>query len=153
MDLEHSLSNIPHELSLEAPIDYRVISEGLQKDICMPVRDEIYKIAREAVVNSFRHSAAKKVEVEVLYAPSHLRVFLRDDGIGIDDQLLQSGKKGHFGLSGMRERAERIHARFRVSSRSGAGTEVELVIPGNIVYQPTSSNGLRKWFNKTTKHD
>lgn len=149
MDLEHSLSSIPHELSLEAPVDYRVITEGLQKDICMPVRDEIYKIAREAVVNAFRHSDAKKIEVEVQYASHHLRVLLRDDGIGIDEQLLQSGKTGHFGLSGMRERAEKIHARLQVSSRAGGGTEVELVVPGNIVYQPTSTYGLRKWFNKT----
>ena len=151
MDLEHFLSSIPRELSLEAPIDYRVIIEGRQKDMCLPIRDEIHKIAREAVVNAFRHSGAKNVEVEVQYAPDHLRIILRDDGIGIDGHLLQSGKTDHFGLSGMRERAEKIHARLRVSSRPGAGTEVELVVPGNLVYQAASTSALRRWFTTTSK--
>ena len=61
---------------------------------------------------------------------------MRNDGAGIDQQVLESGKDGHWGLAGMRERAENIGARFKVWSRVNSGTEIELVIPGHVAYVP-----------------
>ena len=88
--------------------------EGARRQPLHPlIRDEVYRIGREALVNAFRHSGAAEIEVEVEYAVSHLRVRVRDDGRGIDDEVLRSGREGHWGLSGMRERAERIGARFK----------------------------------------
>ena len=66
-------------------------------------------------------------------------------GCGIDPQVLQSGREGHLGLSGMRERAERIGARLRVWSRTEAGTEVELSVPGHVAFQFPSSDPMRSW--------
>ena len=80
--------------------------------------------------------AAQKIEVEIDYAAAQVRVLVRDDGRGIDEQVLRSGRDGHWGLSGMRERAERIGARLKVWSRAGAGTEIELVVPGHVAFQP-----------------
>jgi nitrate/nitrite-specific signal transduction histidine kinase len=54
---------------------------------------------------------------------------VRDDGIGIPATILQQrGRQGHWGLTGMRERAERIGARFELWSREGSGTEIEIVL-------------------------
>ena len=100
------------------------------------IRDEAYRIGREALVNAFRHAQAGKIDVELEYAAKSLRIVVRDDGTGIDAQVLESGKDGHWGLSGMRERAESIGARLRVWSRINTGTEVELSIPAHIAFAP-----------------
>jgi signal transduction histidine kinase len=106
--------------------------------------DEVYRIGREALVNAFRHSHAKNIEVELEYTPARLRVLVRDDGCGIDPQVLKSGREGHWGLVGMRERAEQIGAKLSVWSRATAGTEIELSVPGNIAFPVASRNWLRR---------
>ena len=81
-------------------------------------------IGREAAMNALRHSQATKIEVEVRYLRDLLRVFVRDNGCGINPETVQRECDPHWGLRGMRERAENISARFAVCSRTGAGTEV-----------------------------
>ena len=98
------------------------------------IRDDVFRIGREALVNAFRHSGAQGIEVEIEYGTGRLRVRVRDDGGGIDARVLQAGSDGHWGLPGMRERAGQIGARFTVWSREAAGTEVELIVPGHVAY-------------------
>ena len=147
LDLEQSFSRIRQELALEEQIDFRVIVEGRPRHLHPLIRDEVYRIGHEALVNAFHHSRAKSIEVEVEYLANHLRILVRDDGCGIDPQVLRSGRDGHWGLSGMRERAERIGARFKVRSRAATGTEVELSVPGQIAYQvPSSKERPPRWY-------
>ena len=108
------------------------------------IRDEVYRIGREAVVNAFRHSRAGAIEVVLEYGSRQLRVLIRDDGCGIDPQVLDKGREGHWGLSGMRERTEEIGARLRLFSAADAGTEVELFIPGHIAFE-TFPADRRPW--------
>lgn len=143
-NLEASFSQVAKQLATNGPRDYRVIVEGTQRPLRPIIRDEVYRIGREALVNAFRHSQAGKIEVELEYSSKHLRVLVRDDGAGIDPNVLQSGRDGHWGLAGMRERAESIGARLRVFSRARAGTEVELSIPGHIAFVSTPSG----WFDR-----
>jgi signal transduction histidine kinase len=133
-DLEQALSGIPAELAIPEHVSYRVIVEGKARALNPVIRDEVYRIGREALVNAFRHSGAHAVEVELDYASNHLRMLVRDNGHGIDQAVLVSGSDGHWGLPGMRERAERIGARFKVFSRADAGTEVELSVPGAVAF-------------------
>jgi signal transduction histidine kinase len=117
--------------------------------------DEVYRIGREALVNAFRHSHAKNIEVELEYTAARLRVLVRDDGCGIDPQVLKSGREGHWGLVGMRERAKQIGARLSVWSRPTAGTEIEISVPGSIAFPNASRNWLRRglaWIRPTGKH-
>jgi signal transduction histidine kinase len=79
------------------------------------------------------------IEIEIEYGSSHLRMAVRDDGKGIDEQVLKSGRDGHWGLSGMRERARNIGASFKVWSRPTAGTEVELSVPNHVAFQAPKS--------------
>ena len=109
------------------------------------IRDEVYRIGREALANAVRHAAARNIELELEYGTSALRMFVRDDGRGIDPGVVRSGSDGHWGLPGMRERAERVGARFKVSTRAGAGTEVELTVPGHIAFADTSPRRRRGW--------
>ena len=144
-DLKSSFSRIPEELGKQDGIEFRVVVEGPSVPLRSVVRDDVYSIGREAVVNAFRHSRASSIAVQLEYAPSQLRILVRDDGCGIDPKVLQSGRDGHWGLSGMRERAERIGARLRVMSRAGAGTEVELRVPNEIAFESHSPSWASKW--------
>jgi signal transduction histidine kinase/ligand-binding sensor domain-containing protein len=134
-DLAEAFSGIQQEIGTADRVDYRVVVEGQPQPLNPVVRDEVYRIGREALVNAFRHAEAKTIEVELEYAPRHVRVLVRDDGRGMEPEVVKSGTDGHWGLSGMRERAERIGARFKVFSRARAGTEVELLIPAHIAFR------------------
>jgi signal transduction histidine kinase len=147
-DLEYSFSRVPQELGIQQEIGFRVIVEGSALPLQSVVRDDVYRIGREGLVNAFRHSRASKIELKLEYSTRQLRILVRDDGCGIDPQVLQSGREGHWGLSGMRERAERIGARLKVWSRAVAGTEVELTVPSYIAFELPSSNRLRRWLAK-----
>ena len=148
VSLEQAFSVIPRELSLGDEVGFRVIVEGQSRPLRPLVRDEVYRIGREALINAFRHSFAKSVEVELEYAPRHFRLLVRDNGSGIDSLALESGRNGHRGLLGMRERAERIGVRLNVWSSASAGTEVELSVPGHVAFPSESSEYPRKWFGR-----
>jgi signal transduction histidine kinase len=143
--LETSFAEVGKQFTTNGPRDYRVIVEGTQRELQPIIRDEVYRIGREALMNAFRHSQANKIEVELEYSTKHLRVVVRDDGAGIDPRVLSSGRDGHWGLAGMRERAESIGARFRVWSRARTGTEVELSIPSHIAFVSAPASG---WFSR-----
>ncbi len=144
-NLEQAFSRIPEEIASDRRVRFRVIVEGPEQPLHPVLRDEVYRIGREALVNAFHHSRAKHIELELEYA-SRLRVLVRDDGCGIDPQVLITGREGHWGLPGMRERAERIGGQLHVWTSSGGGTEVELSVPGLIAFQARRSNGLWKRF-------
>jgi signal transduction histidine kinase len=144
--LEQSLSLVRQEFAVEGQADFRVVVEGKARALHPAVRDEVYRIGHEALVNAFRHSRAKKIEVEVEYGAGGLRLLVSDDGMGIDTGVLQSGRDGHWGLSGMRERAEKIGARLKVRSRASAGTEVELTVPARVAFQNHAPSFPRRWF-------
>jgi signal transduction histidine kinase len=147
-DLEHSFSRIPQELSIQKDIGFRVIVEGPALPLLSAIRNEVYSIGREALVNAFRHSRASNIEVELEYAAKELRVLVRDNGCGIDPKVLQLGREGHWGLSGMRERAERIGAKFKILSSPMNGTEVDLRVPSRLAFEPHPSNPAFKWFTR-----
>ena len=109
--------------------------QGRPRDLHPILRDEIFRIAGEALRNAFRHAGATKVEVEIRYDERRLQMRVRDDGRGMDpDILLREGPGGHFGLRGMRERAKIIGGTLDVWSAEGNGTEVDLVIPASNAY-------------------
>jgi signal transduction histidine kinase len=136
------------DLGMEEKFNFRVVVEGSPRPLQTLIRDEVCGIGREAMVNAFRHSGANNLEVELEYAANQMTVLVRDDGCGIDPQVLRSGRDGHWGLSGMRERAESIGASFRVLSAAAAGTQIELCIPGRIAFVPQSLQSSKFWLSR-----
>jgi hypothetical protein len=98
------------------------------------VRDEVYRIGYEAIRNACTHSGASQLEVELRYA-HNLALRVSDNGIGIDPAIADRGKDGHFGLQRMRERAARIGGNLTLGSSSNSGTEIRLLVPGDIVFR------------------
>jgi ligand-binding sensor domain-containing protein/signal transduction histidine kinase len=120
---------------------YKVIVTGEPRKLNPLVYDETVKIGREALFNAYRHAKAAKIEAELDYSPSDLRIRFRDDGAGIDPGILARGNRiGHYGLPGMRERANKISAKLDIYSRLGAGTEIELLIPAKAAYHPAKES-------------
>jgi PAS domain S-box-containing protein len=130
VELVAALSRVQYDLAIPHNVDFRVIVVGQQKRLPPAIQDEIYRIGREALINAFSHSRAERIELEIEYADSDLRMRIRDNGCGIDPQVLDAGREGHWGLAGMRERANRIGGSLKISSGASAGTELELSIPG-----------------------
>jgi len=101
-------------------------------------RDEIYHIGYEAIRNACEHSSANELEIALTYAQD-LTLRVSDNGRGIEATVLTEGKKGHFGLQGMRERAERIGSKLTLVSSPDSGTEMTLVVPGNVIFRKRHS--------------
>jgi ligand-binding sensor domain-containing protein/signal transduction histidine kinase len=133
-ELPDRLTKCGQQLSKDHAATFTLAIVGEPKVLESTVQDETYRIAGEALTNAFRHASASKIETEVTYDSSALRIRVRDDGVGIDKAVLSNGHPDHWGLTGMRERAHAIRAELNIWSREAAGTEVELVVPASIAY-------------------
>ena len=151
-DLASAVSTLGEELTTDSTNHrpaFRVAVEGEVRNLHPILRDEIYKIAAEALRNAFRHSQARQIEVEIRYDNEQFRLRVRDDGKGIDPAILSSqGSEGHYGLPGMRERATLIGGKLVVWSEVNAGTEVELRVPASTAYITAQR---RSWFSRNAK--
>ncbi|HEY8562539.1 MAG TPA: triple tyrosine motif-containing protein [Pyrinomonadaceae bacterium] len=141
-DLGQAFTLVGEDLSKTYPANFSLTIEGESRPLQPLVRDQIYRIGREALINAFRHSQATKIELEIEYAPKHLRLVIRDNGCGIQPDVLSAGREGHLGLPGMRNYAEKIEAELKIWSRGESGTEVELIVRQKIAYVKKSSGGL-----------
>jgi signal transduction histidine kinase/ligand-binding sensor domain-containing protein len=112
---------------------------GSPRELHPIVRDEVYRIGYEAIRNACAHSDAAALTVRIEHA-NDLTLTIVDDGGGMDSMLLERGREGHFGLRGMRERAERIGAKLTLASAPGLGTRITLVVPGRLAYGIPGSN-------------
>jgi signal transduction histidine kinase/ligand-binding sensor domain-containing protein len=139
-ELSNRLAKRGEELSQGNTARFTLVIVGNPKVLESTVQDEAYRIVGEALTNAFQHASASTIEIEVTYDSSALRIRVRDDGVGIDKAVLTNGQPGHWGLTGMRERAQAIRAELNIWSRESAGTEVELVIPASIAYPREQAN-------------
>jgi signal transduction histidine kinase/ligand-binding sensor domain-containing protein len=124
--------------------------EGGERELHPILRDEIYRITAEALRNAFRHAQATRIDIAIRHGDREFRITVKDNGKGIDPGVLQQGSRnGHWGLLGMRERAEAIGAELDVWSSNGSGTEVSLQVPAGIAYR-TPRRRLQ-WFSRKAK--
>lgn len=129
--LEQALAGFHEELPTSDRTRLRILKMGAPKPVDPAVLHQIFLITREALLNALRHSQARKIEVEIVYSPRKLRITVRDNGTGIEPQLLHTGRKDHWGLTVMRERAANIGAYLRIRTRPKAGTELLLSLPSS----------------------
>jgi signal transduction histidine kinase/ligand-binding sensor domain-containing protein len=141
-DLAAALHRAGEECAAVHPVQFSLVVEGTAREMHPVVRDEVYRVAYEAIRNACAHSGGNKVEVTLSYTHA-LELRVHDDGKGIDPEIVSQGRPGHFGLTGMQERATRIGGKLSIRSSASAGTEVELIVPGRVVFRKRRS--LRFW--------
>lgn len=107
----------------------RIFILGKTRPLEPAVHEQIYWIAREALLNALRHSKASRVEAEIEYLPRKLRVMIRDNGTGVDPEALRIKGSSHLGLIAMQERAASISAKVRIWTKRRKGTEVAISLP------------------------
>jgi signal transduction histidine kinase len=136
-DLPHALQALVEDLAQTADnTQFRVTVEGTARTLRPVVREETYRIGTEALTNAVRHAVATHVDIDLCYSRQSLTLRVVDNGRGFDAAVLSEGApRGHFGLTGMRERARRIQARFEVSTRPGSGSAVQVSVPASIAYE------------------
>ena len=143
-DLARAFTTLGEELAAKQdshnPLAFQVEVEGETRDLHPILRDEVYRIAGEALRNAFQHSGAARIEVRIRYDDRQFWVCIRDNGKGIDPEVLDGGgREGHYGLPGMHERAKLAGGRLVVRSAANSGTEAEITIPAARAYAKSRS--------------
>jgi ligand-binding sensor domain-containing protein/signal transduction histidine kinase len=134
-DFAEMIADHCKEFASAHPVEYRIEVDGQPRSLDTLVRSELEKIAREAIYNAFRHSKAKAIEVELTYGKREMQLRVRDNGQGFEPSLLQTNSgHQHLGLQNMRRRADKIDAKFRLWSRLGSGTELEIILAAQRAY-------------------
>jgi signal transduction histidine kinase len=147
-DLAQVVKALGDELAAQGSTAFHLVVEGSARDLHPIIRDELFRIASEALRNAHKHAAARHIETEITYGERTFRLRIRDDGKGIPFEVLEAGRPGHYGLSGMRERAQQIGAKLEIWSGAKAGTEIELSIAGSIAYRSSTGRPLFRLFRK-----
>ena len=142
-DLAEALRRATEECVIDRSMAVKFSATGAPKDMHPIARDEIYRIGYEAIRNACEHSSASELQITLTYAQD-LALRVNDNGSGIDQAIITQGKAGHFGLQGMRERAERIGSKFTLVSSPDSGTEMTLVVPGNVIFRKASATRFKR---------
>lgn len=141
-----ALSTTGYELQALRPAKFQLQVKGRPRPLKADMQEEILLIGREALTNAFVHSQAQSIGVEVNFRIRHLILQVQDDGVGIDESIRRAwGREGHWGLRGMRERANKMRARLEVRRAAAGGTQVDLAVPGRIAYAGDRSVIYRLW--------
>ena len=114
-------------------------NKGLEQPFTPEASDDVLHIAREALRNAIRHSTSDTVQIQTEFSVNHFSMIVRDRGRGIDPEHLQDMRPGHFGIHGMRERADRMGATLELHTDATLGTEWRLNVPGKLAYQDDRS--------------
>lgn len=146
-DLRAMIEALVANTSFEPPIAVRVVLEGRPQPLEPLVAAEIGRIVGEALLNIARHARAGAAEIEICFDAHQLVLTIRDNGVGLDPEVIRIGHKdGHFGLVGMRERAERIGGTLTIESAIGKGTDLTLTTPARLAYAGSVVSRWRRRF-------
>ena len=145
-NLAEAILALIEDLKTKSDVTISMSVRGAPREMHPVVRQEVCLIAHEAIGNACRHSGGRSIRISLAY-DHDVTLRVQDDGRGIDTTILNAGRPGHFGLLGMNERASRIGATLIISASQGVGTEVTLLVPGNVVFKP-NDNLIDSWAQK-----
>ena len=143
-DLVGALRLAVDDCTREYKIKVNISTSGTNRDLHPIARDEVYRIGYEAIRNACSHSGTQELWVDLEYKRK-FRLEIRDNGKGIDEGILRVGKPGHFGLTGMRERASHLGGELRISSSPRTGTTISLIVPGHAIYKSSLEGFRARW--------
>lgn len=123
------LPQIAERMAAGAAVQARVEVLGTPRKLTPMTEKNLLRIFQEAMANAVKHAEARTIDVELRYGRDCLVLWVRDDGSGFDTEKIIPLGVGHYGLTGMRERAERIGGRLTLKSEVGQGTELLIEVP------------------------
>ena len=148
-DLPVAFKSVAEETAQGRKATFKTVMVGSVRQLHPLVQEESFCIGREAIINALTHSGGRNVEVEIIYESRQFRLRVRDDGRGIDPKILkEGGRPDHWGMQGMRERANKIGAELKLWSGHETGTEVELTVPGATAYQTAGNRSGLSWVRR-----
>jgi signal transduction histidine kinase len=110
-------------------VETEVAVDGPEDPLPDEVEHNLLRIGQEAVTNALKHAAATKIRIKLSREARSVSLRIVDNGRGFDQHDVFSSPAGHFGVLGMRERAERLGGSMRLTSSPGEGTAVEVTAP------------------------
>ena len=145
--LSSALVRIFEDMATLSPMSFRVSVDGEERRLDGMVAEECYRVAREALFNAARHAGGSAVNVRLCFDSAEFKMTIVDDGVGIPPDTLSAGSKpGHWGLSGIRERALRMGGWLEIVSAGAGGTAITLAVPADLAYEAwrvTSERGRK----------
>ncbi|HSI50575.1 MAG TPA: two-component regulator propeller domain-containing protein [Ideonella sp.] len=125
--LDQRLQALGEQLAQEHGVAFELQRSGVPVQLAPAEQEELWLIAREALLNAFNHAAAGRVQLTLAQGAGKLLLQVQDDGRGLPPEWLAAGARpGHWGLAGQRERAARLGARLSLQSAPGQGTTLRL---------------------------
>ena len=128
-DLTREITELTEALKHQDKVSLTVDTEGTPHPLGEQDHHEIMRMTGELLANAVRHSGGRTIAAGICYAANGLTLTVRDDGSGFDPAKAEGPDSGHFGLTGLRERARRIGAEFTITSELGAGTTATMWLP------------------------
>lgn len=128
-ELTAALSEAARQWTAGSPVRVQVDVSGNGRKLPEEMEQNLLRIAQEAVTNTVKHARASQIRIRLEVEPGHLSMVVTDDGTGFEQTEAFSEIGGHFGLLGMRERAERLGGELHLESQPGQGTKVEVTVP------------------------
>jgi signal transduction histidine kinase len=126
-DLAAQLAKMADRVTAGTEVRTEVRVNGAYRPLRERVEDELMRIAQEAVINAVRHAEAKRVEIQLKFSATGVVLSVQDNGRGFSGEPA-SARDGHYGIAGMRERAEQIGGTFTMNSQEGHGTQVRVEV-------------------------
>ncbi len=139
--LAAALSDAAETMAATSGTRFQLVVEGVPRGLHTVVGEELAAIGRQAISNAFQHARARTIDARLLYSRRSLTVRISDDGVGAAADILTAGRLGHFGLLGMRERADKIDAKLLVSRSAAGGVEVIISVAAGVAFA-TSPNSV-----------
>jgi len=127
-DLGTALQKSGESATATHGIRFEFALHGMPRQLDETLAEQFLRIGQEAVSNAVRHGSASTIHMELYFDHTAVRLRVSDDGCGFDPDQPGLGADAHWGIAGMRERAERVGAQLRLISQPGAGTTVEAMV-------------------------
>ena len=152
-DLQSLLEAAAIEFARHHASEFRLTTTGQSRLLNPNVCEELCKMGREALCNAYRHARASLITATIGYGADLLRLVINDDGIGITSKILASGGvKDHWGLLGMKERAQSIGGTLKITSHPDSGTCVQIEIPAKVAYSIIGESRLKRVMSSISRH-
>jgi signal transduction histidine kinase len=127
--LKTAVAGLSERMSKKYQIPIFFEDDGKKKNVEKDIQVELFRMARELLVNAVKHARAESIHVKFSRDNKTIKVSVRDDGIGFDTRRLEGNRSGGFGLFSIRERLQYLGGHLEIESKKGEGSRFTIIAP------------------------